>query len=338
LLCGCAQTAKFQVWRPAELDVAGIQRLAVLDFRGESNSGQMARSDLVARLWESGFYDLVDPTELNAVVRTSANDTEGDGNIAGALDVGRRLGVDAILVGRVVRYRAVDELRRERGVHAVQTDPRSRELDRATGVGGVGYHDRPFGKRDVYLALSFELIDVRTGQVRARREASYRADEDVHNGQGYLPAKEAVIAEMTERWAKEMSELLTPHLIPYETELATATWGGAAGEIRRGNSHATNGNWEKAALFYQTALTLDSKSDAAMYNLALARAARFDYPEAVRLLNDAVQVNPRSQYRETLARIERHQQAYQVAVSQKRSQASSNDREIAMPPRDSSRQ
>jgi len=319
-LSGCAQTARLQVWQPAELDVAGIHRLAVLDFRGEGAAGQQARSELVARLWDSGFYTLADPTELNAVVQASAQRLDGPDEITTAIEAGRRLGVDAIIIGEVTRYRATEELRRDRRLDAVgrdRGDRGDRDFDRAGAVTGVAYHNRRWSEQDVSVALSLRLIDVHTGQVRGQRQAAYRAGE-VHSGQSYLPPLQEAVAELIQRWSRETTELLTPHLIPYEVELALPRFGPTATEIRRGNSHAIQGDWEKAAVFWEAALAIDAKCHAAMYNLALACAARFDYPRAIQLLEDAARLHPRTLYSETLSRVQRHEQAYLTAMSQKR--------------------
>lgn len=308
---GCAQTARLQVWQPAEFDVVGIHRLAVLDFRGPDKASQQARSELVARLWDSGFFTLADPTELNAVVQTSA--TRIDDDLGAAIEAGRRLNVDAILVGEVMRYRADDDRQAARSVR-----PPQRPSGRSEPPAGGGLHDSNLLQREVSVALSLQLIDVRTGQIRAQRQASYRADGEIHAGQGYIPSKTAATRELLQKWAREMTGLLTPHLVSYEVELASPRLGPAAVEIRHGNNEALEGNWAKAAVFWKTALTLEPKSHVAMYNLALAHAAQFDYPLAVQLLEEATQLHPKTMYSETLSRFQRHEQAYLMATAQRR--------------------
>jgi len=314
---GCAQTARFHVWQPAEFDVAGIHRLAVLNFRGHDDIGQLARTELVARLWDSGFFTLIDPTELNATMRAQPLSVEGSDDIAAAIAAGRRLGVDAILVGEVIRHRAGGQMDHEQMVRTGPPDSRRPSI-RPGEVGHAGVHHRPLPSRETSIALSLQLVDVHTGQTRAQRQASYRADGEILNGQGYLPSQKAANLEMIQKWAREMTDLLPPHLISYEVELASPRFGLAAIEIRRGNSYALKGNWEKAAVCWQTALTLEPKSHVAMYNLALAHAARFDYSRAIGLLEDASQLHPNITYRETLSRFQRHEQAYLMAMAQRR--------------------
>lgn len=322
LACGCAQTAHFQVWQPAELDVSGIHRLAVLDFRGQDKTGQLARSELVARLWDSGFYSIVDPTELNAIVHTSMTGIDGEPDLREALEVARRLGIDAILVGEVIRSGSERGLRNGRRILTERGDPRN-PYDRSGETEGVEMHRRGgpdpfFLERDVSVALSVELIDVHTGQVRAKRQGSYRADAELHGGQGYVPSREAATNEMIAKWARETTELLTPHLIRYEVELAVPRLDLWASKIREGNNDAKKGNWEKAARSWQAVLDADPQNHVALYNLGLAHAARFDYSQAVAMLQDANRLNRNTTYAETLSRIQRHEQAYLMAMSQKR--------------------
>jgi hypothetical protein len=60
------------VWQPAASDVSGIQRLAVLQFKGEGTSGDVARSALVSMFWNTSFYTLVDPSQANGGPRAGA--------------------------------------------------------------------------------------------------------------------------------------------------------------------------------------------------------------------------------------------------------------------------
>jgi hypothetical protein len=319
LATGCAQTAHFQVWQPAELDVAGIHRLAILEFRGPGQMAQPARSELVARLWDSGFYNIVDPTELNIAVQTGGVNADGKPDIGVAIDAGRRMGLDAILIGEVVRYRADEGGHRDHRTLVENADP-DHPYDRNGESGGVAVHRHHdiLREREVSVALALELVDVHNGQTRARRQSSFRADSEIHNGQGYLPSKDAASSELITRWAREMTDLLTPHLIRYDVQLATPRLTLAGNELGRGNKRAIEGNWEQAARHWQTVLETDPKNYAAFYNLGLAYAAQFDYSHAAQLLQDANRIHPNSTYLETLSRIQRHEQTYLMAMSQKR--------------------
>ena len=187
---GCAQTVRFQVWQPAEFDVVGIQRLAVLDFRGPDDTSRQARSELVARLWDSGFFALADPTALNAVVQTSA--TQIDGDLGAAIETGRRLNVDAILVGEVIRSSGEVGGGRRAG-HA----PPPRD-------GSAPHSPRSMPHASPSVALSLQLIDVHRPD-RAQRQASYRIGGEFR-GQGYVASQEAATRELIQKWAREMTD------------------------------------------------------------------------------------------------------------------------------------
>src|SRR5262245_35966407 len=99
---GCAPRARMMVLRPAELDVAGIGRLAVVDFDGSGETGKIARSVLVTHLSENRHFALVDQAELARVQPAAfVSQYPEEGAIVAAA---RDSGVDAILTGQVVSY------------------------------------------------------------------------------------------------------------------------------------------------------------------------------------------------------------------------------------------
>ena len=110
--------------------------------------------------------------------------------------------------------------------------------------------------------------------------------------------------------------LLTPHLVRYEVELDAARR--PCGHRDPPETASPQRQLEQAAVFWQAARALEPKSHVALYNLALAHAARFDYPLAVQLLEEATQLHPKTLYSETLSRFQRHEQAYLMAMAQRR--------------------
>src|SRR5687768_9637412 len=83
-LAGCAPRAQLMVWHPAELDIAGLERLAIIDFEGEQQSGKIARAALQSQLFENKYYLLIDQAEL-ARVRPVLRD-DGSPDITAALE------------------------------------------------------------------------------------------------------------------------------------------------------------------------------------------------------------------------------------------------------------
>ena len=308
-LCGCAQTAVMMVWQPAETDVGGIQRVAVLQFRGEGTSGDAARSALVSSFWNTGFYTLVDPSPASDGGRPGATVLSAPADVADAVAMGRRLGVDAVLVGDVLRYRASD-----RPGHGSRGDDAD---DHGRGARGPGHHHDEAVARDVSVALAFLMIDVRTGKIRVDDRTSYHVGGELANGQSSLPGKDAVLSQLMDRCARDVVLMLTPRQIAYPVGLPSPSFGFGWSDLRHGNDFAAQGDWRQAEKAWAAALSADPKNHTAMYCLAMAASARSDYARAVGLLTDAVRIHPNQTYQEALARLQRHQHDYDTVMAQR---------------------
>ncbi len=315
-ICGCAQTAVMMVWQPAETDVGGIRRLAVLQFRGEGTSGGVARSALVTAFWNTGFYTLVDPSPASGGDRAGGGVLAAPADPAEAIAIGRRLGADAVLVGDVLRYRASDRFSRDDQGDA-RDEPAGGGPGHSRGGRGPGRRHDEALDRDVTVAMAFVMIDVRTGKVRVDDHTSYHAGGELLNGQSSLPAKEVVLAQLMERCARDVVVMLTPRQIQYPVELPSPSFGAGWSDMRRGNDYAAQGDWGQAEAAWAAALSADPQNHSAMYCLAMAASARSDYPRAVGLLTDAVKIHPSQRYQEALARLQRHRQDYDTVMAQK---------------------
>jgi hypothetical protein len=312
-LCSCAQTAVMMVWQPAESDVGGIQRLAVLQFRGEGTSGDVARSALVTSFWNTGFYTLVDPSSASSGGRAGVSVPAAPADPDEAIAIGRRLGADAVLVGDVLRYRASDRFN-----HDDQGDAHD-EPGGGPGRGhrGPGHHHEEASQRDISVAMAFVMIDVRTGKIRVDSRTSYHAGGELLNGQSTLPAKDVVLSQLMERCARDVVLMVTPRQIQYPVELPSPPFGAGWSDMRRGNDYAAQGEWSQAESAWTAALAADPQNHTAMYCLAMAASARSDYLRAVGLLTDAVKIHPSQRYQEALTRLQRHRQDYDTVMAQK---------------------
>ena len=308
---GCASTASVYVWQPAEAQIRGIRRLAVLDFRGPENRGQIARSALVAKFAENGFYELVDQAQLGPI-----QGPNGEPDVNRAIHAARAQGVDALLVGDVVSYDVADDVQRDQNFEFGGASGRNGKSDVAHMLMGMRIEKNETINREVSVALAFQLIDARTGQILAAKQTAHTDAGTMTNGEGYLPGRDRGLTEMMDLCSRDIVHILAPHQIRYDVDLASANWGKAAKEIRAGNKSAQQNDWVTAAQHWEVALKLDPDNHAAMHNLALARAARMDYAGADRLLEDAIALKGTSLYTESRALVGRHRERYLTAMAQ----------------------
>jgi tetratricopeptide (TPR) repeat protein len=99
-LGGCAPRAQMLVFRPAGEDLAGFERLTILEFEGPEPQASAARQAVVAVFAENRSYTLVEPWVLARHLPVAAASAEFDQ--AGAILATQHAGVDAILRCQVV--------------------------------------------------------------------------------------------------------------------------------------------------------------------------------------------------------------------------------------------
>jgi tetratricopeptide (TPR) repeat protein len=288
---GCAPRARLMVLRPAEVNITGISRLAVIDFTGQGQTGAAARAAVVSRLAEKQHYALVDQAELSRVVPAAFTGEPTDE--AALVQGARQAGADAILTGQVVSY------------DAGSIPP----ADEASGLAGI-LGPSTLTARPPTVALAVKLIDVRTGLVRDARQITraFRGRD--------LPDREVVLGNLLSGCADEVASLITPHYEPLDVELARQFWGNGLSALRRGNALARDGKWDEAAAAWQEALANNPQNHAALHNLALADFARGNNAAATSLLDRALAIYADADYHSTRRLLVAQQRASQTALAQ----------------------
>ncbi len=314
------------IYQPAELNIEGVQKIAVLEFSGD-RGGKIAQHTLTSRLFNNGHYILVDQSELDRVA-TVSDPYGGPPDVRAALDAARQLEVDAILTGEVISYGVADDVVRsqkfevltgsdkpdddhkpardyyagdDRHDHHHQGEVATGDDD---GRAGIRYENNETVNREAAVSISFQLLDARTGKILAAKAISHDYAGQVTNGDGQLPVRDQLLSQLMNRCADDVLAMLAPHPVPADAPLATVWWADEASDIRSGNAAAQKGDWESAALHYETALKLNPRSHAAMHNLAVAHEARRNYREASRLVEKAIAAGNATMYRTARNRIE----------------------------------
>ena len=163
---GCAPKAQLMVWRPAELNINGLERLAILDFEGEQQSGKIARSALQAQLFDNKYYTLVDQAELARVRPVIRED--GTPDSAAAIEAARSTN------------------RTETAMKAIEAKGTALITGASTGIGAI-YADR--------LAKRGHDVGKIDGFLGAKTRAAVKK-EQIRLG---LPADSYPTAELVER-------------------------------------------------------------------------------------------------------------------------------------------
>ena len=306
---GCTTTATLTTTRPAELEIRGVRRLAVLDFSGPGDVAQIARTTMITQLQASGLYGVVDGAELQRAAAAPLYDAQGRVTATVAFEAASRLRLDAVLLGRISNRRD--------GVYDLGN--------------GASLH---IGDPQLTVISEFELLDVRTGQVLAQgqTEASYRGE--LHQDPASAKSERKLQLDLAAASAAKVVAKIAPHQIPLDVELATVAFGPGAGAILAGNNFARAGQWSEARQRWETALQEKPDSDAALYNLGLAYEAAHDLPRARQMFEAAAQTADKARYREALARAEAAERELQslLAEASPRHELASNRDFRRLPP------
>lgn len=289
-VCGCSTTATLTTLKPAELDVRGVSRIAVLDFTGPSDLGLIARTTIISQLQGTRLYRTVDAAELQRATIAPLYDIQGRVHVPVALEAATQMQLDAVLLGRISRRR--------------------------DGVYDMGSATLQIGDPKVTVMCEFELLDVRSGLVLARgqTEASYQGE--LSSDRASDSAEPKVLQALVASSAAKVVAKIAPHPVPVDVELATATFGPGAGSILAGNKFARAGQWAEARQQWQTAVNENAASDAALYNLGLAHEATGDLAQARLMFAAAARFADKERYRQSLARVEATQAEQQTLTAQ----------------------
>ena len=312
VLCGCQHTATVTAWTPADIDVSGLSRLAVLDFQGEQ--GAAVASSIGSQLWKNDFYTVVDRSELQPVMQASFN---GHGaQVDEILAPARAAGLDAVILGEVVEYRCEDETFQSTDLELGMSESKGRGMHRE-GT-GLGLSIQETLLRQGTVSMSFRLVDVHTGEIRAAKQVSHHFEGRIVNGDGHLPPRGEVLQTLSNQCVDEIVTMLAPHECECVCELATSEWHmKARREVSQGVKLAQKGQWAEAEKHWQMALQINPKNDAAMYNLALSAVNRQEFVEAEGFAMQALRLRHRDKYVKGLEKIRDHRAAYEKTEQQR---------------------
>lgn len=316
LSAGCAPRAQLMVWHPAELNIDGLERLAIVDFEGEQQSGKIARAALQSQLFDNKYYQLIDQAELARVKPVLRPD--GSPDMTAALEACRVMGVDALLCGQVVSYNVLDDLQTDHRIELGGSSTKTKSGAESNGV-GFGLDSTQTLTREASVSVAVKLIDVRSGELRAARQFAHTFNGKRVNGQGDLPGRDTIRTKLLNECSQDVVRMIAPHYRPQEVVLARTYYGKGLKNIRDGNKLATRGNWQEAEQAYQAAVRENPQSHVAHYNLALAAEARQDYPAARQHLDTAIKHYAASDYQTYKSNLERDHQKFQAALAQSQS-------------------
>ncbi|GEM_PF-1003282 len=310
---GCQTVAPIHVWAPPRIDSAVGKRIAIAPLAGEPRIAEPLHAAMLRQLpTDLGRrVDAIDARQLQNPqnIRLVSADSGEPSDIA-LVSLARRSDIDLVLFGEVISTSA------ERSAAAAKD-----QGNVPSGLGG----DRPGvrvptegsaeASRNVdsdgkdalaptrTLRISWKLIDIRNDRPLSGQPV-------VSHGQ---PGESEL--DLVNRAAKDAWELLVPHVVQQEAQLAQPRLTARASRIRQGNQVASEGRWSEAEWIWRGVISREPQSHAAMHNLAVAAVARQDFTQARQFIGAALAAKKSSLYQATAVWIETRQREYHASFN-----------------------
>jgi len=299
---GCATKHSVARTKPAELNLKGVTKIAVLPFPGPD--GAELTSLITQGLFDSKRFEVVEREQLNKIMREQGMsiDTAFQG---GGVAVGKLLPATALVSGRVMKAeykestgRSNETCTREVDIGNKKTKTEKYACVSYTRQGGVQY------------LADVKVLDTTTGQILATRSlpASIKDSKSAIDQEPDRIDDHALMTACRTDVASRFVKMVAPHTVMEQVVLATD---GDLPELAAGNEYFTRNDNQKAVEYFTKAVARADASSGmspktkgkAHYSLGLGQAVTGDYPNALAQLDQAYGLDPNTDYLDFATRV-----------------------------------
>lgn len=304
---GCQTVAPIHVWAPPRIDSAVGKRIAIAPLVGEPRIAEPLHAAMLRHLPNDlgRRVEAIDARRLQTqqTIRLVSAESSEPSDIA-LVSLARRSDIDLLLFGEVM---STSSERSAVVSHAVSGDrpgvrvPTEPSADTSANAESNGDDATKLPTRT--LRISWKLIDV-------RNDRPLNGQPVISHGR---PGENEL--DLVNRAAQDAWELLVPHVVKNEAQLAQPRLVARASRIRQGNEAAAAGRWSDAEWIWRGVIAREPRSHAALHNLAVAAVARQDFTEARQFIAAALAAKKSSLYQATAVWIETRQREYHAAFN-----------------------
>ncbi len=299
-----ASRVSVPVTKPAQVDIAGVKSIAIVDFAGPENSGAIASSMLTARLFESKFFQIVERERVVQILEEHKLAMSGVVDATTAREVGKLLGVDALIFGEVTAYSlepdqvGTEKVERKVGTGQYRTVRRGNKEVREEIMKTV-LVDQEYRIRRGAVGVTFRMVKVETGELLAVKASSKSYDSGkVVAGRGTLKPREQILKELLAGAVEDFARQVAPYVVVERRPVE-----GGKGMLKLGKKYAQKGLWSEAKSAFAQAVADEPLNPAAHYNLGLALEVLGDLDGAEAEYQRAIKLQPKDLYIDALARV-----------------------------------
>jgi tetratricopeptide (TPR) repeat protein len=306
----CSKKVMVNVQKPARYDVSDVQRIAVFDFKGPKNSGEIIASKFTNKLWQAQYFSVMERKELQKVLEEHALQMSGVVDNATVVEYGKIIGVDGIILGNVSAYKVDEKRGREKVKEKVWKGEYEKDKDgnfvyektrsgkKKKKVYVEEYVSRAFINRTVTVGIDFRLVSVQTGEIRASDSKTRSNNKKHYLHKGAIPAADQILDNLSENIIAQFIPLITPHNVRVAKEFEEGN-----DQVDLGIEYAQKNLWDRAKNIWEAEVQRDPGNAPALYNLGIAYEVLGDLDKADQLYNKALDIEPNELYMEAVSNI-----------------------------------
>lgn len=316
--CSLPSVVSVRVEKPPAIPLLGIMEIAVADFKGPERSGSQIATLTQSMLMSAQYFEIMERDQLRRVLEEQNLGMSGVVDEATAAQIGKLLGVDALIFGEVTRYRVEPDKeivetvmqRRDTGKYE-EVEEKDKKTGKVKKVKKKIYEEVPVEKRRWVrkgsVAINFRVVEVETGRLLAAHSdsRSYDSEEEkrtfiqiLTDSQKSLKPEGEILADLSKDICQRFSRMIAPY---YVTEKRTIESGKES--IKEGTKYAESGLWPEATEAWKRACVEMPQEPAAFYNLGLAYEVQGMLDDAEMAYRSAVKLKQKRLYMDAIARV-----------------------------------
>jgi tetratricopeptide (TPR) repeat protein len=284
VIAGCAPSMRVPVTRPAEINLKGVDKIAIGEIKG--NIGQGVADLLTNRLFESDRFEVVDRENLDRIMREHRLNLVGAVDKDTAAEVGKLTGASALIFGSAnAKYK--------------QQTSKSKWYKNKDGSSYRFYHKT--GKAKVNTNL--RVVDLTTGKILAVKSFTEEASKKDWERNEW-PAdidKDAVISEA----ANSTIDAFMKMIAPYTDYVSVSFEKSKLPEVESGVNYAKQGMWKDALEQLELAVRNSPDDAGAWYNLGIAYEYNYMFEKAIEAFKKANSIKPSDKYINEISNVKR---------------------------------
>lgn len=307
--CAPSSLVTFETMKPPEVSLGNVTKIAIAEFEGEKGSGTQTSYKLTELLTQTQRFTILEREKIDKILQEQGFSLTGAIDQTTAVEIGRLLGVDALIFGSVTTYKVEDEkgtrkVEKKVGTGEYKTEKyynifTRKEEERQVEIKKTVLVDESYIKRKGVVSINFKVVAVKTGQLLAVKSLTKDKKYESVEGKGTIPPAEEILSELLSNIAFEFAGMIAPVKITVSRELEKGSE-----IVNRGITFAKNGLWDKARKTWEDALKIEPANPSIYYNLGVAYEQSGDFFKAKEMFSKAVDLNPKEKYMKALKTVE----------------------------------